>query len=163
MNRINYGINASLEAVADEILRKALATLPRSQKMDVLTPWKLRDRVGREVYTSDGVPDPAVRKGIYSRSWNPGSPHLNSRDGQVRGKRHLETTKAYIPEQAYTDRAGRVYEGRIRPQSDCRVLTWGTRTRLQCKPCGRFVGSGDEAACTKCKTIYLSKEAMLCV
>jgi hypothetical protein len=53
----------------------------REAKSDVLTPWKLEDRYNHEVYTSAGVADPAVRRGIYGRAWNRKHQHLNSRDG----------------------------------------------------------------------------------
>lgn len=160
MDRVHYGVNWDLEAAADEILRQTLATVPRGMKMDVLTPWKLRDRLSREVYTSEGFPDPAIRRGIYGRAWNAGAAHLNSRDGFAGGSRMDESTVAYFPERSYRDRAGKVYEGRVRSQECCRLLTWGYNQRLQCVPCCRYLASGDETVCSKCKTIYLSPEVM---
>lgn len=159
MDRTHYGIHKDLEAAADEILRAALADLPRGMKMDVLTPWKERDRLSREVYTSEGVPDPAIRRGIYGRAWNAGSAHLNSRDGFTQGSRMDEGGSTYFPERSYRDKAGKVYSGRVRSQGTCRLLTWGCSTRLQCIPCCRYLAAGMETQCSKCHTIYLSEEA----
>lgn len=162
--RVHYGVHMDLEAAADELLRDALADLPRGMKMDVLTPWKLRDRLGREVYTSEGVPDPAVRKGIFGRAWNAASAHLNSRDGTTsRRARTEENPAAYFPDQAYQDKAGKVYSGRVRSQKLCRILQWGRTTRLQCAPCCRYLAAGPETRCSKCQTIYVSEEAFICV
>lgn len=157
--RMHYGVHKELEAAADEILRQAVAELPRSMKMDILTPWKERDRLSREVYTSDGIPDPAVRSGIYNRAWNPHQSHLNSRDGHVAGHRTDETV-IYIAEERYQDRAGKVYTGPVRLQSACRRMTWGRTVRLQCPPCRRYLPYGAEATCSKCGTTYLSEEVL---
>lgn len=157
MERTHYGVHAELEAAANEWLRQAVAELPRSQKMDLLTPWKERDRLSREVYTADGVPDSAVRSGMYIRAWNPRNSHLNSRDGHVRSNR-TEETAIYLSEEAYQDRAGAVYSGRLRVQTICRRLSWGTTIRLQCPPCRRYLASGAEVTCRKCGTIYVSEE-----
>lgn len=157
MARVYYGVQKDLEAAADEILRQQVADLPRSQKMDILTPWKERDRLSREVYTADGIPDPAVRRGIYHRVWNPGNPHLNSRDGLVRARR-TEEPGAYVPEEGYRDKAGRVFNGKLRLQDSCRRLSWGTTVRLQCPPCRRYLPVGDEVSCKRCGTIYIKRE-----
>jgi hypothetical protein len=53
----------------------------RAAKADILTPWKLEDRQDHEIYTSTGIADPAVRKGMFNRAWNRKRPDLNSRDG----------------------------------------------------------------------------------
>jgi hypothetical protein len=86
--RLRHGVNVQLEEMANELIRQSLAGVTaRSAKSDILTPWKERDRLSREVYSSSGTPDPAMRKGMYHRAWNPQHSHLNSRDGVVRGKR----------------------------------------------------------------------------
>lgn len=159
MDRTHYGVHAELEAVADELLRQQVAKLPRSEKMDILTAWKERDRYSREIYTSEGFPDPAVRKGMFNRSWNPQHGHLNSRDGQARGGR-TEEIQFYVPKQGYEDRAGKVYSGKMRPQSACRVIRWGPHQRLQCITCIRYIPWGDEAVCSKCQTIYVRDETL---
>ena len=53
----------------------------RSEKSDILTPWKEQDRRSREVYSANGVVDAAVRRGMYNRAYNPARAELNSRDG----------------------------------------------------------------------------------
>lgn len=158
MDRTHYGVHAELEAAADEILRQAVAELPRSQKMDILTPWKERDRLSREIYTSDGVPDSAVRCGMYNRAWNPRDGHLNSRDGHVRGQRTSELF-AYWSEESYRDRAGKVVLGWTRRSlSECRILRWGSQVRLQCGPCHRYLPSGPVVRCARCRTTYVPDE-----
>jgi hypothetical protein len=80
--RLRHGTCRELEDAADELLRLSLqGVTSREAKSDILTPWKLEDRYNHEVYTAAGVADPAVRRGIYGRAWNPKYPHLNSRDG----------------------------------------------------------------------------------
>lgn len=87
MGRLRNGVYLPLEEAANEILRKHLAPLPRSQKTDVLTEWKERDRKNKEVYSSEGTVDPAIRRGMYHRAWNSDKPHLNARDGYTRPRR----------------------------------------------------------------------------
>lgn len=160
MDRTHYGVHKELEALADEMLREAVADLPRSQKMDILTPWKERDRLSREIYTADGIPDPSVRSGMYNRAWNPRDSHLNSRDGHVRGQRTHENF-AYWSEESYKDRAGKVITGWVRrPMSECRIVRWGSQERLQCIPCRRYLAAGPEARCKRCRTMYVCEEEM---
>jgi hypothetical protein len=81
-------VNVQLEEMANELIRQSLAGVTaRSAKSDILTPWKERDRLSREVYSSSGTPDPAMRKGMYHRAWNPQHSHLNSRDGVAPARR----------------------------------------------------------------------------
>lgn len=91
MGRVRSGVHLPLEEAANEILRAALAPLPRSQKTDVLTEWKERDRKAKEVYSSGGTVDPAIRRGMYHRAWNPDKPYLNSREGHTRPRRVVST------------------------------------------------------------------------
>lgn len=80
--RLRNGTCRELEAQADELIRKSLEGVTRrSEKSDILTPWKQEDRWNHEVYPGSGFADPAVRKGMFGRIWNPKYPHLNSRDG----------------------------------------------------------------------------------
>lgn len=82
MSRMRFGIDRSLEAQADAILRRSLAGVTaHSAKADILTPWKAHDRVSREVYVSSGTPDTAVRRGVFGRSYNSVQRHLNSIEG----------------------------------------------------------------------------------
>jgi len=82
MARMRYGVNRQLEDQADEILRLSLKSAKtHSEKKDVLTPWKAQDRISREVYVASGTPDPAIRRGVFGRVYNPVHRHLNSREG----------------------------------------------------------------------------------
>lgn len=85
MGRLRYGVHRPLEDEADRLIAQSLKTVTRhSDKSDILTPWKADDRKSREVYTSSGVPDRALRQGMFHRAWNRKQPHLNSRDGMAR-------------------------------------------------------------------------------
>lgn len=80
--RLRHGVCRELEDQATELIRRSLdGVTSRAAKSDILTPWKEEDRYNHEVYTSGGVADPAVRRGIYGRAWNSKHSHLNSRDG----------------------------------------------------------------------------------
>ena len=82
MARMRYGTNRQLEEQADAILRQSLkGVTAHADKKDILTPWKQQDRVSREVYVASGIPDPAIRRGIFGRAYNPVQRHLNSREG----------------------------------------------------------------------------------
>lgn len=82
MGRMRYGVHRPMEDEADRIIAQSLKTVTRhSDKSDILTPWKADDRKSREVYTNAGVPDRALRQGMFHRAWNRDQPHLNSRDG----------------------------------------------------------------------------------
>ena len=95
--RLRHGTCHELEAQADELLRQSLAGVTsRSAKSDILTPWKLEDRYNHEVYTAGGTADPAVRRGIYGRTWNPKHPHLNSRDGHYPVRRPQNGMDTYV-------------------------------------------------------------------
>jgi hypothetical protein len=70
------------------LLRRSLEGITsHAAKSDILTPWKETERRRREVYVADGVPDPAVRKGMFHRVLNPARPELNSRDGIAQARR----------------------------------------------------------------------------
>lgn len=97
MGKLRSGIDQTLEDIANEIIRQDVANKRRSEKMDILTPWKEKDRKSREVYASEGVVDPSIRRGMFHRAWNPDQPHLNSRDGHTRPKR-IQQKKNDAPE-----------------------------------------------------------------
>jgi hypothetical protein len=79
---MRFGVARALEDEADAILSRSMAGITRqADKADILTPWKEAQRKRREIYVASGVPDPAIRKGMYHRRANPAQPHLNSRDG----------------------------------------------------------------------------------
>jgi hypothetical protein len=79
--RLRYGVAKALEEEANEILAKSTRTERAPDKSDILTPWKETQRRRREIYVGTGVPDPALRRGMFHRQINPTKPHLNSRDG----------------------------------------------------------------------------------
>lgn len=100
MGFIRYGIHAPLEAAADELLRRSMAGITSmNAKSDILTPWKQRDRLSKEVFTTDGTPDPAIRRGMYHRAANSRDAHLNSRDGVAPARRTGGSTLADFVEE----------------------------------------------------------------
>jgi len=103
--RLRHGVCHQLEEEADRLIAESLkGCTSREAKSDILTPWKLEDRMNREILTSTGVADPAVRKGMFKRTWNPKHSHLNSRDGHYPVRRFVtdgldETVSAYDSEE----------------------------------------------------------------
>jgi len=95
-----HGVYRPLEDEADRLLKESMrGVTSQSAKSDILTPWKERDRLSREVYSSEGVVDAATRRGMYGRAYNPASPHLNSRDGHTRGSRtRVHGLQAFVME-----------------------------------------------------------------
>lgn len=80
--RVCYGVHPTLEEVANEIIFGHLRGITsREEKSDILTQWKEKNRLGREVYSAQGFPDPSIRQGMFHRRLNRAKPHLNSRDG----------------------------------------------------------------------------------
>jgi hypothetical protein len=79
--RLRRGIDATLEAEADRLIKESLKGVTKhSEKSDLLTPWKQAERYRREVYPRSGVAD-STRRGNFNRVINPGRPDLNSREG----------------------------------------------------------------------------------
>lgn len=86
--RLRNGKCVALEDAANAIIFGSLkGVTSRSAKADILTPWKEEDRERREILTGTGFADPAVRRGMYHRAWNPLHSHLNSRDGHYPSRR----------------------------------------------------------------------------
>jgi hypothetical protein len=85
-DRVKYGIHEQLEAEADRLIAESLiGVTSREAKSDILTPWKMKHRKIHEVLTRTGAPvDPAVRKGQFTRAYNPRQTWLNSYDGPTR-------------------------------------------------------------------------------
>jgi hypothetical protein len=104
--RLRHGVCHQLEEEADRLIADSLkGVTSRDAKSDILTPWKLEDRLNREVMTSTGVADPAVRRGMFHRRWNSKHSHLNSRDGFYPVRRFVtdgldETVSVYDGEDA---------------------------------------------------------------
>lgn len=85
-----HGIHPELEAEADRLIRDSLrGVTARSEKSDILTPWKEQDRKSREVYNATGFAEATTRQGMFHRSWNPARPELNSVDGSVSRMRRI--------------------------------------------------------------------------
>lgn len=103
MGMLRHGVHAKLEAEADRLIHDSLiGVTSMEEKRDILTPWKQKDRLDHEVYSSEGVPDAATRSGMYHRVYNPASPHLNSRDGVARGRRMPTSLQTFMDEQGGT-------------------------------------------------------------
>lgn len=82
MSTVHRGVHKPLEEEADRILAEQLKTQTKhSEKADILTQWKLKDRRSREVYVTSGMPDASLRVGIFHRSLS--LPRLNSRLGHA--------------------------------------------------------------------------------
>jgi hypothetical protein len=103
---IRRGTHRHLEAAADAILKESLKGVTKhSEKSDILTPWKDKDRRNREVYVASGTPDPSSRRGLFHRAWNSEREDLNSRDGMVRGRRtgSSGSLSAFVAEHGNSD------------------------------------------------------------
>jgi hypothetical protein len=118
--RIRYGTHLGMEELADRILFGHLRTITsRRAKSDVLTPWKIKDRIAHEVYTNDGVPDSSIRQGMYHRVLNRAQPHLNSRDGIASAMRNENTVAMKYLNGTHTSREeGPVSVRRIAPKGE---------------------------------------------
>lgn len=87
MAPLRRGVHRPLEEEANRLIRESLKGVTKySEKSDILTPWKEAERHRREVYPASGVPDAALRKGMFHRRANPARPELNSRDGLARSR-----------------------------------------------------------------------------
>lgn len=82
LGRIRYGTHLALEEAANEIIFGHLRGITsREEKADILTPWKEKNRLSKEVYNVTGFPQPSIRNGMFHRTLNRAKPWLNSRDG----------------------------------------------------------------------------------
>ena len=86
--RLRNGICRALEDYADALIAESLrGVTSRTAKSDILTKWKEEDRAKREILTSTGFADPAVRRGMFRKAWNSLHSHLNSREGHYPSRR----------------------------------------------------------------------------
>lgn len=85
-DRVRHGLHKQLEELATEMILTSLeGVTSRDEKSDVMTPWKEKHRKTHEIQTRSGAPvDPAIRRGIFGRAYNPVQTHLNSYDGPTR-------------------------------------------------------------------------------
>lgn len=78
---VRSGVHLPLERAADEWIKASLAGVTSQEaKSDILTPWKMQDRLSREVFNVNGVAEPHTRRGMFHRVANPAKAHLNSRE-----------------------------------------------------------------------------------
>lgn len=84
--RVRSGVNELLEAEADALIFGSLKDVTsREEKSDILTPWKEKNRRSREILSRSGhAIDPALRRGMFHRTYNRVQTHLNSYDGPTR-------------------------------------------------------------------------------
>lgn len=88
--RVRHGVDLELEAEADRILKESFLEQPDpEEKSKILTKYMLQNRLKREVYTADGTPDGAVRRGTFTRALNPQYPHLNAIEGVARPQHRI--------------------------------------------------------------------------
>jgi hypothetical protein len=100
--RLRHGTCRELEDQADELIRRSLeGVTSRAEKSDILTPWKQQDRWDHEVYTGSGVADPAVRLGMFNRTWNGKYPHLNSRMGHYPVRRAQDGLDTWVGDDSH--------------------------------------------------------------
>lgn len=139
--QLHYGVHPQLEDAATELIRKSLeGVTSMSEKSDILTPWKEVDRRRREVYTSEGVPDGAVRRGMYHRAWNSWHPKLNSREGKLPSG---TLDDGFSGIRFAPDEDEGVFEGGVYNL----MLVWGNQRRFKCPGCSRFFRAAEEFTC----------------
>lgn len=149
MGQLHSGVHPTLDDAATELIRASLeGVTSMSEKSDVLTPWKEMDRKRREVYTKDGVPDGAVRRGMYHRAWNSNSPHLNSVEGRVPPVLDALRTGQSEPRFHRSEESvelGEVYDLRVH---------WGQQVRIKCPVCAKYLKTAELEAQCGCGSIY---------
>lgn len=147
MGQLHSGVHQQLDDAATEMIRKSLeGVTSMAAKSDILTPWKDQDRKRREVYSSEGVPDGALRRGMFHRAWNSTHRHLNSVDGKVPPPGDLRTggdPRFHRDEEAVE--AGEVYDLRI---------YWGDQIRIKCPICSKYMSSKDLEVVCRCGSVY---------
>ncbi|MFJ4902808.1 hypothetical protein [Streptomyces sp. NPDC088727] len=93
MSRVRHGVDVELEAAADELLKESFLDNPDpEEKAKILTKYMLQNRYKREVYTSEGTPDGAVRRGAFYRSLNTKHLHLNAIEGVAAPQHRIPRT-----------------------------------------------------------------------
>lgn len=146
MGQLHSGVHQHLDDAATELIRKSLeGVTSMSAKSDILTPWKDQDRKRREVYTEEGVPDGALRRGMYHRAWNSTHRHLNSVDGKVPVPADLRIGgDPRFSRDSNELEVGEVYDLRI---------YWGRQIRIKCPVCAKYMRAELEIVC-RCGSIF---------
>lgn len=148
MGQLHSGVHQPLDDAATELIRQSLeGVTSMREKSDVLTPWKEIDRKRREVYTKDGVPDGALRRGMYHRAWNSTSPHLNSVEGRVPVPADLlaGVSAPHFHRSADMVDVGETYDLRV---------YWGQQTRIKCPICAKYLGTKELEVTCRCGSIF---------
>ncbi len=104
--RVKVGVDETLEAEADSLLKTSLSGVTKqSDKRDLLTPWKAKNRADHEVLV--GLADPTRFQGTFTRRYNPVHTSLNSREG-VAGfsPRKPAPLSAYMAERSNVQNTG---------------------------------------------------------
>lgn len=98
--RMHHGVHRVLEDEANRLIKESLRGVTKYRdKSDILTPWKEKNRAKREILTTSGFPEPAIRQGMFNRRHNPARPELNSRDGIAQARdRGLQALQAHVME-----------------------------------------------------------------
>lgn len=148
MGQLHSGVHPTLDDAATELIRESLeGVTSMAAKADVLTPWKETDRRRREVYNVEGVPDGALRRGMYHRAWNPTRPHLNSVEGRVPLPGDLLVGLS-APQFHRSDRVLEVGE-----TYDLRIF-WGQQVRIKCPVCAKYLRSADLELICRCGSVF---------
>lgn len=148
MGQLHFGVHQPLDDAATELIRKSLeGVTSMSAKSDILTPWKEQDRYRREVYTEAGVPDGALRRGMYHRAWNSMHPHLNSVEG--RAPAGLARSDGLYSAPRFDRGGDGIFPGDV---YDLRIQ-WGRQIRIKCPVCSKFIRDGLEVVC-RCGSVF---------
>lgn len=147
MGHLHSGVHPTLDDAATELIRQSLeGVTSMREKSDVLTPWKEMDRRRREVYTDQGTPDGALRRGMYHRAWNSTRQHLNSVDGRVPVPADLlGGVSAQFHRSADMVEVGETYDLRI---------YWGQQARIKCPICAKYLRTGELEVTCRCGSAY---------
>lgn len=155
MGTLRYGIHKPTEDAANEMIRESLVGVTSQQaKADILTPWKEQDRLSKEVFNPNGVPDDAVRQGMFHRSYNTWRPHLNSREGIARFSEIARRSSDPVPR--FFDPPPPPAEVVIsyHPDVVSLLLQGYGWSRLQCPGCKRYLRNVEPVVCRGCSVRY---------
>lgn len=148
MGQLHSGVHPTLDDAATELIREDLeGVTSMALKSDVLTPWKEMDRRRREVFTEAGVPDGAVRRGMYHRAWNSTRPHLNSVEGKAPPMAADLRTGGlpYFHRSVSAVDVGETYDLRV---------YWGQQARIKCPICAKYLRATVLEVTCRCGSVF---------
>lgn len=100
-DRVRFGVHRELEEEATALILASLeGVTSRDAKSDILTPWKDKHRHTHEILVTSGAPDPAVRRGQFSKAYNRKQTHLNSYECATRP---IKMSTSWDPDDASPD------------------------------------------------------------